>query len=70
MTQAQRLSKLRSLELTPKEVRQLNTRGNLDINKAKEFFTGDDPRFKDLQGDDNIGKVTDLASLQKLLYGY
>lgn len=68
LTRAQRAEKLRKLDLTPREVRQLNTKGNIDITKAKEFFTGDDPRFKDLQA--GIGDVTDLAGLQKLLYGY
>tara|TARA_R100000657_G_C4680896_1_gene129406 strand:- start:1513 stop:2358 length:846 start_codon:yes stop_codon:yes gene_type:complete len=68
LTQKQRADRLRKLELTPREVRQLKTGGNIDIEKAKELFTGDDPRFKNLQ--DGIGDVTDLVSLQKLLYGY
>ena len=53
---------------TRQEIRQIQTKGNLDVEKFKTLVTGNDPRFKDLQA--GIGAVTDLASLQKLLYGY
>ena len=69
MITADRIGALSKLDLTPKEVRQLKTKGRLDINKAKEFFTTtEDARFKDLQA--GIGDVTDIAGLRKLLYGY
>ena len=68
MTSKQRADKLRGYEFTPKEIRQIQTKGNLDVEKFKTLVTGTDPRFKDLQA--GIGAVTDLASLQKLLYGY
>ena len=68
LTAKQRADKLRGYGFTPKEIKQIKTKGNLDITKFKELVTGDDPRFKDLQ--DGIGDVTDLASVQKLLYGY
>ena len=68
MTAKQRADKLRSYEFTPKDVRQFQQGGTIDVDKFKTFVTGDDPRFKNLQA--GIGDVTDLASLQKLLYGY
>jgi hypothetical protein len=68
MTQTQRANKLRGYEFTPKEIRSIQSKGQIDVDKFKKLVTGNDPRFKDLQTD--IGAVTDLASLQKLLYGY
>ena len=68
MTAKQRADKFRIYEFTPKDVRQFQQGGTIDVDKFKTFVTGDDPRFKNLQA--GIGDVTDLASLQKLLYGY
>ena len=65
-----RIDKLRKLQLTPREVRQVSDGQTLNVDKFKEFITSnpDDARFKDLQG--SIGTVTGLEELKRLLYGY
>ena len=68
MTTQQRLNKLSGYNFTPREIRQLTKGGSIDVDAFKQFVTGTDDRFKNLQQD--IGSVTDLAGLQKLLYGY
>lgn len=68
MTQKQRLDRLAKLNLTPAEVRRVTKGGGLDVDSFKTLVTGTEERFKDLQA--GVGDVTDLASLQKLLYGY
>ena len=68
MTTQQRLNKLSGYNFTPREIRQLTKGGSIDVDAFKTFVTGTDDRFKNLQ--QGIGAVTDLASLQKLLYGY
>ena len=68
MTSKQRLDKLAGYDFTPREIRRLTRGGRLDVDAFKTFVTGTDDRFKNLQ--QGIGAVTDLASLQKLLYGY
>ena len=68
MTSQQRLNKLSGYNFTPREIRQFTKGGSLDVDAFKQFVTGTDDRFKNLQKD--IGSVTDLAGLQKLLYGY
>jgi len=70
LTRQSRIDKLRKLQLTPKEVRQVSDGQTLNVDKFKELITGnpDDARFKDLQ--ESIGAVTGLEELKKLLYGY
>ena len=68
MTTQQRLNKLSGYNFTPREIRQLTKGGSIDVDAFKQFVTDSPDRFKNLQQD--IGSVTDLAGLQKLLYGY
>ncbi len=68
MTSQQRLNKLSGYNFTPREIRQLTKGCSIDVDAFKTFVTGTDDRFKNLQ--QGIGAVTDLAGLQKLLYGY
>jgi len=70
LTRQSRIDKLRKLQLTPREVRQVSDGQTLNVDKFKEFITSnsDDARFTDLQG--SIGTVTGLEDLKKLLYGY
>jgi len=69
MTTQQRLNKLKGYNFTPREIRQLTKGGSIDVEAFKQLVDNpDDARFKNLQQD--IGSVTDLVGLQKLLYGY
>ena len=68
MTTQQRLNKLKGYNFTPREIRQITKGGSIDVDAFKTLVTGTDDRFKNLQQD--IGSVTDLVGLQKLLYGY
>lgn len=69
MTTQQRLNKLKGYNFTPREIRQITKGGSIDVEAFKQLVDNpDDARFKNLQQD--IGSVTDLVGLQKLLYGY
>jgi hypothetical protein len=65
MTQQARLNRLASLNFTPKEIRKIGR----SKNKLADFKTLlQEDRFKDINSD--LGSITDMSQLQKLLYGY
>lgn len=66
-SRAARLSQLKGLDFKPSEIRRIERSDN-QVQAFKDLIQGDDPRFKNLQND--IGSVTDMTELQKLLYGY
>ena len=67
MSRANRLQTLKGYQFTPAEIRRIQRSDN-QFEDFKTLIEGNDPRFKNLQ--DDIGSVTDMSGLQKLLYGY
>tara|TARA_R100001443_G_scaffold53483_4_gene65117 strand:+ start:161 stop:1018 length:858 start_codon:yes stop_codon:yes gene_type:complete len=67
MSRANRLQTLKGYQFTPAEIRRIKRSDN-QFEDFKTLIEGNDPRFKNLQTD--IGSVTDMSGLQKLLYGY
>ena len=65
MTQQARINKLGSYDFTPKEIRKLGRSKN-KLEDFKSLLQED--RFKKLGLD--LGSVTELGQIQKLLYGY